>query len=274
MTARLRLLLVVGLGAATVLVPAGQESSLVSRATPAAPLSGCDARGPLRVSYHPSFRGGEGAGFTTQRATVSNIAEGCRGARLVATLTTRAPSGALVELGQSAATMITAGATGETASVLLWFPSAPSASDVDRVDLRLLPPTCDAEEPDALRASPQTAQTGTAGDDVLDGGVGNDRLSGLSGADCLRGHPGNDRLSGGAGDDTVLGGDDNDQLRGDGGVDIISGGTGNDVIWGGDGDDALFAGTGGGTLDGGPGRDTCVRTGGQVSYKDCEVVVG
>ncbi len=90
---------------------------------------------------------------------------------------------------------------------------------------------------------------------TLDGGSGNDRLSGpgrgavfaanggegsdvLDGGnrdDLLDGGPGNDRINGAAGNDRVLGGEGDDTLQGDDvvlGSDVIDGGPGNDTIAG------------------------------------------
>ncbi len=75
-------------------------------------------------------------------------------------------------------------------------------------------------------------------DDLLNGGDGNDTLSGGEGDDILRGA---------AGDDTILGGEGNDALNG---------GSGNDTLLGGQGDD-FFVGIGGtDIIDGGAGIDT------------------
>ncbi|RQP24754.1 tandem-95 repeat protein [Albitalea terrae] len=56
---------------------------------------------------------------------------------------------------------------------------------------------------------------------TLDGGVGNDTITGSTGKDKLIGGQGNDILSGGAGDDILIGGKGNDTL---------TGGTGHDVF--------------------------------------------
>ncbi|GEO13546.1 hypothetical protein [Microvirga aerophila] len=56
--------------------------------------------------------------------------------------------------------------------------------------------------------------TGTAGNDVIKGGYGNDRLSGKAGNDCLFGGVGHDTLRGEAGNDIVGGGEGRDQLYG------------------------------------------------------------
>ncbi|MEO1151675.1 MAG: cadherin-like domain-containing protein, partial [Pseudomonadota bacterium] len=65
--------------------------------------------------------------------------------------------------------------------------------------------------------------SGLAGNDTLDGDTGSDTLSGNDGNDSLNGEAGNDDLSGNAGDDTLTGGD---------GVDIyrFARGDGQDVI--------------------------------------------
>lgn len=79
--------------------------------------------------------------------------------------------------------------------------------------------------------------TGTAGNDILNGGNGNDILSGLAGDDILRGGGGNDVLLGGPG------------------ADSLNGGTGNDWLFT-EPDDTL--------VNGGPGQDTAILTGGDI----------
>ena len=74
--------------------------------------------------------------------------------------------------------------------------------------------------------------TGSAADDTLDGGAGNDVLNGRDGNDTLLGGPGNDILNGGRGTDTMSGGDGDDQFiwnPGDG-SDVIEGDAGNDTM--------------------------------------------
>ena len=66
---------------------------------------------------------------------------------------------------------------------------------------------------------------------TLDGGAGDDTLTGGGGADTL---------IGGLGDDTLVGGDGNDSLDGGDGADNLSGDAGNDVLQGGQGGDHLF----------------------------------
>lgn len=60
------------------------------------------------------------------------------------------------------------------------------------------------------------------GSDVIEGGDGNDYLSGYGGDDVMRGGDGND---------TLLGGGGNDQLWGNAGVDRVDGGTAYDRAW-------------------------------------------
>jgi Ca2+-binding RTX toxin-like protein len=108
--------------------------------------------------------------------------------------------------------------------------------------------------------------SGYYGNDTLLGGAGADRLFGWSGAapyafnmsgfaddDLLDGGTGNDFLRGDFGSDTLLGGADNDTLDGGTGNDVLDGGNGNDSLDGGLGSDTLNGGTGDDTLNGGDG---------------------
>ena len=108
------------------------------------------------------------------------------------------------------------------------------------------------------------AQTGTSGEDDIDGGAdgdwlnggaGNDTLDGGAGNDALVGGAGNDSLDGGAGNDTLDGGDGSDSLDGGDEDDTLYGGAGDDSLDGGDDDDYLFGGAGNDSLDGGAGND-------------------
>lgn len=88
---------------------------------------------------------------------------------------------------------------------------------------------------------------------VINGGSGNDTLSGTGSADTILGNDGNDSLfgnsgadliEGGSGDDTLDGGTENDTLRGGAGNDVLLAGFGSDVFDGGDGQDVYrIAGT-------------------------------
>jgi Ca2+-binding RTX toxin-like protein len=72
--------------------------------------------------------------------------------------------------------------------------------------------------------------TGGNGDDTLNGNAGNDVLNGGYGDDTLNGNAGNDVLNGGYGEDKLLGGDGNDILIGGLSIDSFTGGLGNDTF--------------------------------------------
>ncbi|UPY37766.1 SdrD B-like domain-containing protein [Sediminicoccus sp. KRV36] len=63
----------------------------------------------------------------------------------------------------------------------------------------------------------------------IQGGVGDDSLTGTTGNDLLEGLQGNDTLVGNAGNDTLLGQDGNDLLLGGAGADVLDGGAGTDT---------------------------------------------
>ena len=94
-----------------------------------------------------------------------------------------------------------------------------------------------------------TSSKGTANNDTLAGGDGNDTITGDAGADSLSGGAGNDTITGDAGDDTLSGGAGNDTLVGSAGNDSILGGEGSDII------DAGSSTFGNDTVDGGTGTD-------------------
>ena len=81
----------------------------------------------------------------------------------------------------------------------------------------------------------------------VDGGAGNDTITGNNSANTLYGGNGNDKLNGGA---------DNDRLFGDAGKDLLIGGAGNDRLYGRDDNDRLFGEAGNDILFGGKGADT------------------
>lgn len=97
---------------------------------------------------------------------------------------------------------------------------------------------------------------GRGGDDALDGGDGNDVLLGGDGNDELTDLIGTARLDGGAGDDALRSGAADDELVGGLGNDTLSSGDGNDTLHGGDGDDVLIGAAGVDVLRGGLGNDT------------------
>lgn len=90
----------------------------------------------------------------------------------------------------------------------------------------------------------------------INGGAGNDRITGNIGDDTLFGDAGDDIINGGKGDDDLYGGTGNDKLYGGDGDDYLNGGEGNDLLDGGNGEDYLNGGEGDDTLLGGGGNDT------------------
>jgi Ca2+-binding RTX toxin-like protein len=102
----------------------------------------------------------------------------------------------------------------------------------------------DTAEPDAA-APTGVAATGTSV--TLNGGTGNDKLTGTDGGDQINGGGGEDTLSGGEGADLIKGGDDNDALKGENGDDRLVGDRGGDTLKGGAGDDAMVWNNGDGS---------------------------
>ena len=120
----------------------------------------------------------------------------------------------------------------------------------------------------------------TGAPSIVEGGSGNDNITGGAGNDVLYGSsmpsgkvslPSNakegddDILHGGAGNDTIYGQNGDDQLFGDAGDDWMSGGKGNDALYGGTGhntingdtgDDVIYAQGGDDVVAGGTGFDT------------------
>lgn len=97
--------------------------------------------------------------------------------------------------------------------------------------------------------------TGTDDNDTILGGDGNDLIAGGGGNDTLRGGDGADVIDGGAGNDLVQGEGRNDSLLGSNGEDTIEGGNGNDTIAGGAGDDSAAGGFGNDFVNGEAGDD-------------------
>jgi Ca2+-binding RTX toxin-like protein len=76
------------------------------------------------------------------------------------------------------------------------------------------------------------------GNDTLLGGDGNDFIRG--GGDAYFAASGNDVIDGGNGDDSLLGEDGNDSITGGDGTDLLFGDIGNDTLLGGNGDDLFL----------------------------------
>jgi Ca2+-binding RTX toxin-like protein len=90
----------------------------------------------------------------------------------------------------------------------------------------------------------------------LNGGTGNDTITGSRDGDSINGDGGDDLVFGGLGNDSVDGGDGNDTLNGDAGNDFLFGNLGNDLMDGGIGNDLVSGGLGNDTAIGGEGDDT------------------
>ncbi|MES2743624.1 MAG: calcium-binding protein [Pseudomonadota bacterium] len=93
---------------------------------------------------------------------------------------------------------------------------------------------------------------------VINGGAGDDLISGGNVSDTLNGEAGNDTLTAGAGAATLNGGGGDDVLNGGAGHAILIGGGGDDVLNGGAGNATLNGGAGDDVLNGGAGADTFV----------------
>jgi Ca2+-binding RTX toxin-like protein len=93
---------------------------------------------------------------------------------------------------------------------------------------------------------------------IIDGGLGDDTLTGTTGGDSIFGSEGLDTIDAQGGADTVSGGDGDDIIGGGDGNDVVNGEAGNDSVVGGLGDDLLDGGFGNDTLFGSDGNDTAI----------------
>jgi hypothetical protein len=105
---------------------------------------------------------------------------------------------------------------------------------------------------------------GTAGNDRIEAGRGNNIVRAGAGNDVVSGGRGNDVILGGAGDDRLGGGRGNDRLVGGGGRNRLFGGAGNDVI-------DVRNGRGGDLANGGIGFDVCLGDRGD-RFISCEII--
>lgn len=92
----------------------------------------------------------------------------------------------------------------------------------------------------------------------INGGNGNDNITGSAYNDTLNGDKGNDKIFGGDGKDTINGGAGHDLINGGAGKDTIKGGSGDDTITGGAGNDKIYGEAGKNILifSAGDGKDT------------------
>ncbi len=90
----------------------------------------------------------------------------------------------------------------------------------------------------------------------IDGGSGDDIITGGSGADIIRAGEGRDQIDGRGGNDELYGDEGGDIIEGGAGDDVLYGGAGNDILRGFGGDDALYGEQGNDTLEGGLDNDT------------------
>jgi Ca2+-binding RTX toxin-like protein len=113
---------------------------------------------------------------------------------------------------------------------------------------------------DGDSTAPTSMQTG---DDLFEGGDGNDVLTSVNGKDTLDGGNGNDRLKDGSGDNDLRGGEGDDTIQLAGGADWVDAGNGNDTI--------EVNGAGQKTITGGGGDDRYVGVRAGVNIIEYEV---
>ena len=90
---------------------------------------------------------------------------------------------------------------------------------------------------------------------LIEGSLGDDRITGTNGSDILIGFSGSDTIHGGDGTDVIQGNEGSDKLYGDNSDDILQGGIGSDQLYGGDGNDIIAGGADDDLLVGGGGND-------------------
>lgn len=115
-----------------------------------------------------------------------------------------------------------------------------------------------ADEPGLCTIGPgvtqtETTVTGSGGDDTID-------CTNASPGKMINGGAGNDTLTGTAFEDVINGGEGDDTMTGGAGNDALNGGNGEDTLTGSAGDDQLVGPSNDGaqdTLNGGDGTDSC-----------------
>lgn len=104
-------------------------------------------------------------------------------------------------------------------------------------------------------SSLDTSRVSSLSQITIQGGEGDDTITGSLLNESILGGAGNDSIEAGDGRDTVLGGDGNDDLDGGDGNDSLEAGAGDDQIYGGDGDDTSVGQAGRDLLVASPGKD-------------------
>jgi ABC-2 type transport system ATP-binding protein len=135
------------------------------------------------------------------------------------------------------------------ASTTLFYPqTSAGALTAERVDVRLaIVGTSGTGGGGGAGGGSGRTIEGTAGNDVIRCGPGDDRVDAGGGNDVVRC---------GSGDDVVFGGSGNDRLFGESGDDRLAGGSGNDLVDGGSGDDRVAGSPGTDRTRGGSGSNT------------------
>ncbi len=104
------------------------------------------------------------------------------------------------------------------------------------------------------------------GDDVVQGGGGNDTINSDEGNDWIDGGSGADVINDGPGNDVLQGGRGNDIINDGPGNDRIYPGTGNDIVYDGPGDDYIYDWSGSDTFYDGTGSDSITATDGNNTF--------
>jgi hypothetical protein len=179
-------------------------------------------------------------GITTDTATVNVLTSG-----------TLLIDGTLYIVGTNSCDIVLISKLSNQIIVLATFnnnnPTTFNSSSVNHIEVRMRGNT------DIVVTTSNVMQSMT-----IDGGAGNDLLTGGSGNNLLIGGAGHDVLYGAAGNDVLLGGDGNDDLFGGSGDDVLVGGNGNDYLDGGAGRDLMIGSQDDDCLAGGDGEDILI----------------
>ena len=138
--------------------------------------------------------------------------------------------------------------------------SAAEGTDLMNFSAMSTPVTVNLTIDTVATMSHRIVKTGTSGQaanfENVNGGLGNDNITGNAVHNVIYGNGGNDTLNGGDGSDQLDGGAGNDLLIGGNGGDILSGGAGDNYLLGNAGNDILDGGDGYAAMVGGQGDDS------------------